>query len=167
MYEVSHLARKSASDLRRRFCKLFLLSCVAIGLSCASTFAITWDEPWHEEVLRATDTFALVQVEQSKEDQVTLKVLKNLAGETLPETVEVKGYSMLKLQSSPAPGRMHRHLHTKLKAGEVAYVFLTKGDTSGTWKLPSRKPIWTLALVNSLSNWGPRGMPRGSVPRPN
>ena len=47
----------------------------------------TWDEPWQEAVVKNADTFVKATVVKTGPKQITLKILKQVAGEKTPEQI--------------------------------------------------------------------------------
>jgi len=63
--------------------------------------ATTWDEPWHEQVVKGADSFMLARVVASNEKKgVTIKILQTLAGTAVTGTVKITGFYGLDLCSS-------------------------------------------------------------------
>ncbi len=60
------------------------VSVLCFLISSISCLATTWDEPWHEKVVKEADYFVLAIVLTSDEHQgATLEVLKMLGGKKL------------------------------------------------------------------------------------
>lgn len=91
-----------------------------LAVSAAGSVVTTYDEPWQEDILRRA--VALVEVEVTKADRVeaTAKVLKQLAGESVPEQIRVTGFAMLALGSYTN----EPELPLRLAAGMRYYLLL-------------------------------------------
>src|SRR5690349_21326552 len=82
--------------------------------------ATTWDEPWHEAVVKNADVFIRAKVVKNDKTKVSLQIVKQLAGEKVPETLVVSGFSMLHLTSF-SRGNDETEFH--LTAGKEYYFF--------------------------------------------
>lgn len=78
---------------------------IIVVLVCLAhpSLATTWDEPWHETVVREADSFVLLEVlSNDKGKSITAKVLARLAGKKTAQTVTVDGFHRLRLTSRSA-----------------------------------------------------------------
>jgi hypothetical protein len=113
-----------------------LIRCFALILLFISggVGASTWDEPWHEEVLRQADTLGLYEVTAIDADRIELRRLKTLAGAQTPDRVQVDGLYLL-----PDAHRHHNHGQDErlawLQKGERAYLLLKRVGKG--WQLPT------------------------------
>lgn len=106
---------------------------VLIALGAVSTvLATTWNEPWHEAVVKEAETFVLLRV-VSKDEGRSFKaeVVKHLAGVETPKELTVDHFWALDLTStsSAADGPQFR-----FEPGFTGYFFLKKkkdGDGFG------------------------------------
>ncbi len=98
------------------------------------TLATTWDEPWHERVVKEADSFVKVQVLKNEAGkQLVLKTLKQLAGASVPAEFTVDRFWLLQLTStSGGHGPEFR-----LAPGATCYVFVKKNSTGNNWALPT------------------------------
>lgn len=97
---------------------IFGIGCLAAALTAASipAFGSTWNEPWHDEVLRTADTFLLAKVVDNRQGRkCELEVLEHLAGDPVDGDVTVQGYH--RLVDDPGNGCPLTH-------GERYYLFL-------------------------------------------
>ncbi len=62
--------------------------------------ATTWDEPWHEDVLKNADSFVKVKVFENQGARARVDVIKLIAGTQTPHQIELTGFSMLRLTST-------------------------------------------------------------------
>jgi hypothetical protein len=107
---------------------------VALIASCpAVALATTWDEPWHEAVVKDADVFVKALVVKNEPRKLTLKVLKHLAGIDTPETVVVDSYSLLSIGSFTVGA--HSETDFNLAENEDWYFFLKKVKGKETWAL--------------------------------
>ena len=87
--------------------------------------ATTWDEPWHDEVMRNSESFVKVKILASQGPEIKAEVIKFLAGVRVPAQIELRGYSLLNITStSSAAGE----LHSPFQAGQIYYVFIKKSE---------------------------------------
>jgi hypothetical protein len=98
-------------------------------LSAFTTPATTWDEPWHETVVKDADAFIKATVTQTSPKSITLNVLKHLAGEKTPDTLTVDRFSLVRLTSITA-GDDHELGFNFAKDAEC-YFFLKKVKADG------------------------------------
>ena len=61
--------------------------------------ATTWDEPWHDEVMRGSESFVKVKITANEGSVVKAEVIKFLAGKQTPAQIELRGYWRLTLGS--------------------------------------------------------------------
>lgn len=122
------LPHKTTSTIRRRV----LLVVLAIPLLLPVTsWATTWDEPWRSEVIENATSFGLYLVESAEGPTVTLTKVRHLAGKPTPETLELSGYSTLRLGSESS-----HDWQARLDSGSKYYLFLG-GSASDGWGLPT------------------------------
>jgi hypothetical protein len=101
--------------------------------------ATTWDEPWHDEVIRNSDSFVKVKITADQGGVVKAEVIKFLAGERTPQQIELKGYWRLQLISiSSGDGE----LRLPLAPGQVYYLFIKKSEKSNTYQIPTPTSGW-------------------------
>lgn len=110
-----------------------MLSAACCLLAACSVYAMTWDEPWHEEVVRTADSLALAQILQNDGEQVRAKLVKQLAGASVPAEFVISEFSLLRLTSMTA-GHEPRF---GLREGGTYYLFLKQGKKAGAWALPT------------------------------
>lgn len=114
-----------------------LIRCFALilmFLSAGGVGASTWDEPWHEQVLKQADTLGLYEVAAIDADRIELRRIKTLAGVQTPDRVQVDGLYLM-----PDAHRHHDHGQDErlawLQKGERAYLLLKRVGKS--WQLPT------------------------------
>lgn len=117
-----------------RMAPLLTASLLCISIANAATGA-TWDEPWHEQVVRNSDTFIKARVTACEPRKLTLKTLKQVAGADVPDTLVVDEFSMLHLGS--VLGGHDDELDFKLAVGEDWYFFLKRVKGRESWALPT------------------------------
>jgi len=93
--------------------------------------ATTWDEPWHETVVKKADCFVLARITAvDAQKGITVSVLRSLAGAPLAGTIQITGFYSLDLCSrSAGEGPEFR-----LKGADSCYSFLQKRP-AGTYAL--------------------------------
>ena len=102
-------------------------------LPCAA-LATTWDEPWHERVVKEADSFVKVQVVNNENGkQLALKTLKQIAGASVPTEFTVDRFWLLQLTSSSGG----HGPEFRLAPGGAFYMFVKKNSTGANWALPT------------------------------
>jgi hypothetical protein len=108
--------------MRMTLAALLLFSWVPAGPSRG--LWTTWDEPWHEEVVRNADAFVLARVLSVDQDreQAVLRLMRPLAGADVTPVFKIDGFSLLRIMSytSGAGPKLSRAFH----AGAEIYLFL-------------------------------------------
>ena len=112
-----------------------LLLIILLSTIAASARATTWDEPWHETVVKDADAFIKATVTDSSPKSITLKVLKHLAGIQVPDTLTVDRFSLLHLTS--VNGADTHELDFDFPKNKDRYFFLkkVKDKDRGTWAM--------------------------------
>ncbi len=93
-----------------------------------SSQATTWDEPWQDKIVKTSQSFVLAKViscDQAK--GVRIKIIKLLAGLTVPDSVIINQFSLLHLCSYAAdepPSYRFSNI-------DSCYFFLTQNDSAG------------------------------------
>ena len=104
----------------------------------------TWDEPWHEDVVRGADTFVKVKVlENEKGKKVTAKVLDRVAGGAIPDQLAIDAYYALGLKTTFVRGKDgDDELHFRLRKDNEYYLFLKPSDQGGSFALATPTAGW-------------------------
>lgn len=102
------------------------------------TRATTWNEPWQDEVIRLSDSFIKVKITENKGSQATAEVIKVLAGNETSKTIELKGYSILRLSSVSA----REELTLPFSTGASYYLFVKKDEQNQTYQIPTPTSGW-------------------------
>jgi MYXO-CTERM domain-containing protein len=96
----------------------------------ARAFATTWDEPWHDDVVRGAGSFVKAELTSVAPDgsRAEAHLLAQVAGQPVPERFALGGFYGLRLTSlaSDEPPAIH------LRAGATYYFFL-KREPAGTF----------------------------------
>src|SRR5215813_13106342 len=117
---------------------------VACFLAIAGTArATTWNEPWHEEVMQASDSFVKLRIIEIVESGCRAEVLKLLGGEAVPVQIQLAGFSKLSLTSMSSGSD---ELRLPFRADQVYYVFLKKNPRTNAYQIPTPTAGW--ARVN-------------------
>ena len=70
-------------------------------LLTGSAFATTWDEPWHEQVVKKADYFVLVKIKATDEQHgISATVIRTLAGGSLTGDIKITDFYLLNMCSS-------------------------------------------------------------------
>jgi len=93
---------------------------------CAPASATTWDEPWHEDVVRNAVSFVQVDVLESDAEGFRARLVKHLAGETTPAEFRVTGFSMLRIGSMTMSADGHSELSLQFNPQLRYYLFLAR-----------------------------------------
>ncbi len=110
------------------------LSVCIVLLLASSAWAATWNEPWQDEVLRKADAVVKAEVLANDGKSVSLKVVKTLAGDEVPEKATIDGFSLLRLGSRTV-GAGDDELEFHFKKGSTCYFFLTKQKDGKSWAI--------------------------------
>ena len=101
--------------------------------------ATTWDEPWHDEVMRNSESFVKVKITANQGSWVKAEVIKFLAGARTPEQIQLKGYSRLTLISSSSHDD---ELRLPFTVGHIYYLFIKKSEKTNTYQIPTPTSGW-------------------------
>lgn len=100
----------------------------------ASSFALTWDEPWQKEVIKESDSFGLYTVVKNSGDALKLKLVKHIAGKQTSSEITVSSFYHFKVASSSSG---HKDSIFFYKPGQKVYFFLKNQETN--FKSPLRQ----------------------------
>ncbi|AII53453.1 HEAT repeat domain-containing protein [Hymenobacter sp. APR13] len=103
------------------------LLAVLLVLVASAARATTWDEPWHERVVKEADHFVLATVTKADKQQLTLQIIRDAAGGTLDGSLQVTDFYLLDLCSTSGGHGPEFHLD----AADTAYFFLKKNPQGG------------------------------------
>src|SRR5262245_26664260 len=93
--------------------------------------ATTWDEPWHDEVMRNSDSFVKVKITANQGSGVKAEVIKFLAGQRTAAQIELRGYWRLTLTSVSSADD---ELHLPFTPGQTYYLFIKKSEKTNTYQ---------------------------------
>ena len=113
-----------------------VLTCFIIAHTARAT---TWDEPWHEEVMRNSDSFVKVKVTENQGSRIKADVIKLLAGANTPQQIELDGFSRLRLLSISSASD---ELRPPLRPGQAYYLFIKKAEKTNAYQLPTPTSGW-------------------------
>ena len=113
-----------------------LIVCFSIAHSARAT---TWDEPWHDEVMRNAESFVKVKVTENQGSWVKAEVIKFLAGARTPEQIELRGYSRLIVTSTSSHAD---ELRLPFTPGHIYYLFIKKSEKTNTYQIPTPTSGW-------------------------
>ncbi|MFC0513185.1 hypothetical protein ACFFGT_03200 [Mucilaginibacter angelicae] len=102
----------------------YLLTTLFI-LFISTVKATTWDEPWHDKVVKEAESFVLAKVVSSDKDKgVTISILKQLGGKELTGTILISKFYALSLCSySTGEGPEFHFEHI-----DSCYFFIKKNE---------------------------------------
>lgn len=123
-----------------------LLICVLIA---HPTNATTWDEPWHDEVMRVSESFVKVKITATTSSGVKAEVIKFLAGVRTPDQIELSGYSKLSLTSTSSGGA--DELRLPFAPGQTYYLFIKKSEKGNTYQIPTPTSGWATLEGTSVA----------------
>lgn len=90
----------------------------------------TWDEPWQKEIIEDSDTFVRVKVTLATPERVEFNVLKQIAGEEIPDTGTLVGFSKLEFGSYSV-----REDVFNLRKGAMYYLFLENTEEENEYHI--------------------------------
>lgn len=128
---------RQCSSALRLFSALLVL-----GLAGTAT-ATTWNEPWHEEVMLASESFVKVRIIEVRESGCKAEVLKSLGGVALPSQIELAGFSKLSLTSVSSASH---EVRMPFQVDQIYYLFVAKNPQANTYQIPTPTSGW--ARVN-------------------
>ncbi|MBC7864714.1 MAG: HEAT repeat domain-containing protein [Bacteroidia bacterium] len=103
--------------------RLLLLSLFTFAYSLLP--ALTWSEPWQEDVINNSEYFVLGKVINSERGSVKIKVIKNLGGKEIESEFTLQGFHMLSVctkdNEEDAPTFYFHMIDT-------VYLFIKKSD---------------------------------------
>ena len=102
-------------------------------------WATTWDEPWHDEVMRNSESFVKVKITAIQGSGVKAEVIKFLAGERTPEQIELRGFSRLTITSTSSGAD---ELRLPFAPGQIYYLFIKKSEKANTYQIPTPTSGW-------------------------
>lgn len=94
-----------------------------------TSHALTWNEPWHREVVSQSSAFGLYQVERAGKQALTLKRIRQIAGEDTGPMVELASFYALQVSSSTG----NQAPEFTLREGTQAYFYLKR--VAGGWAI--------------------------------
>lgn len=94
-------------------------------LICAAAKATTWDEPWHNKVVKQSQYFVLAKITGYDETKgVTISILKQLGGSALSGEIKITNFYLLNLCSTSSGEGPEFHFANV----DSCYFFLTLND---------------------------------------
>ena len=119
--------------------RLLLFTLIVCFIPATNVQATTWDEPWHEEVMRRSDSFVKVKVTENIGPRFKADVLQFLGGIKTPEQIELEGFSLLRVMSTSS----HSHeLRLPFQVGQTYYVFIKKSEKTNFYQIPTPTSGW-------------------------
>ena len=80
--------------------RALLIATILLGFSF-NAFALTWDEPWHDKVVRDSDAFILGKIIRVDEKEgIYIRVLKSISGVNVPAELKITDFYLLKICST-------------------------------------------------------------------
>lgn len=119
--------------------RLLLFTLIACFIFSTAAQATTWDEPWHEDVMRNSDSFVKVKITENIGPRFKADVLQFLGGIKTPEKIELEGFSLLRVMSTSS----HSHeLRLPFKVGRIYYVFVRKSEKTNAYQIATPTSGW-------------------------
>ena len=119
--------------------RLLIFSLIACFIFATDAHATTWDEPWHEDVMRHSDSFVKVKVTENIGPRFKADVLQFLGGVKTPEQIELEGFSLLRVMSTSS----HSHeLRLPFRVGQIYYLFIKKSQKTNAYQIPTPTSGW-------------------------
>ncbi|MGJ8680746.1 hypothetical protein [Paraglaciecola sp.] len=98
---------------------------ISFALLNINAFAHTWDEPWHDQVVKGANSFSLFEVMKNSNNMLKLRLIKHIVGEKPEDNIVVDGYYLYNVASTSTGSDEHEFW---LKKGQHAYIYLLKKD---------------------------------------
>lgn len=93
-----------------------------------NTWAHTWDEPWHDDVVSGATSFGLFKVQKALGARVQLSLIEHLAGQPLPTQFTTSDFYLYTLRSFSQFAPAHSH-DVWVSDGLYIYAYVQKaGD---------------------------------------
>lgn len=118
-----------------------------ILLASLQVTATTWNEPWHEEVVRLSDIFVKVKITETSESRATAVIVKDLGGTDTGRSITIQGFSNLQIGSTS--GHTHE-LDLPFKVGNEYYLLLKRDAKSERYQLPTPTSGWAFVENNNV-----------------
>lgn len=107
---------------------------VLMALAIVTTVdALTWNEPWHEDVLKASDSFVKVKVLSNDGSQARVEVVKSLGGLPTASEITVEDFFLLRIFSRSSGDSVK----LPLTPDKTYYLFLKKDPDKNSYRLPT------------------------------
>jgi hypothetical protein len=105
---------------------IFKITFIALFICIFSiTKATTWDEPWHDQVVKQSESFVLAKIISFDTNKgVIISILKQLAGKPIKDTIQITDFYLLHLCSASAGEGPEFHF----KGADSCYFFIKKND---------------------------------------
>jgi hypothetical protein len=113
-----------------------LFVCFVIAHEAGAT---TWNEPWHDEVMRNSESFVKVKITANQGSEAKADVIKFLAGLRTPEQIELKGFSRLAITSTSSGAD---EVRMPFAPGQIYYLFIKKSEKENTYRIPTPTSGW-------------------------
>jgi hypothetical protein len=97
-----------------------------------SVKATTWNEPWHDEVIKSSDSFVKAKIRENKGRLATAEVIKHLGGSSIPAQFNISGYLKLQLTSYSSGDE---GLPLPFDNGDTYYLFLRKSEKDNSYQI--------------------------------
>lgn len=96
---------------------------------CTRSYALTWDEPWADLVMKKATSFVLAKVVSGDDDIVKISIIKTLGGKEVKDSVQIAGFYLLDICSSSGHGP-----HFNIEQADSCFFFL-KEDSLGVYSI--------------------------------
>lgn len=111
-----------------------LLIAIPLLISFVNAFALTWDEPWHDEVVKKSDAFILGKIIRVDEKEgIYIKVLKNISGISTPAELKISDFYLLKICSRSGG----QGIEFPLEGFDSCYFFLKNNNDTFSIATPT------------------------------
>jgi len=112
--------------------KSILTICLLVCLATAN--ATTWDEPWQDKIVKQAQSFILTKVLSTDTKKgLTVKLLKQIQGTAVADTIYINGFSLLRLCSISGGEGPEFHF----SGVDSCYFFVSKNDSGYSIATPT------------------------------
>jgi hypothetical protein len=115
------------------------ITCLLLFVSAITIRATTWNEPWHEEVVKRAESFVKVRITGASPALCKAEVLKSLAGATVPKEFELSGFSLLNVTSTSGDTL---ELALPFRQNEIYYLLITRNPKTNRYQIPTPSAGW-------------------------
>lgn len=137
--------------------KILLL--LSFSIISHAGFCTTWDEPWAEKVIAGAQSFVLAKITRvDPEKGISLRIIRNISGQELKDTLTITGYYALRLCSSSGDGVGYH-----VQQVDSCFFFISK-KANGEYSIATPTTGYDYVLENNVISTFRHSYHQASVP---